>query len=92
MHGATFSVSLYMCWPYCVNKSLIPWCLSYSAALILFLSLLRPNFLIPEGRDFMEISYLELGIPKSLLPCVLSGCGSMYLFSYAAGRDFSDVG
>lgn len=58
-------------------------------------TLLRPRpqgSLGPERRDLMETFYLELSIPRSLALCILSGCGSLYLFPSAARGSFSNDG
>lgn len=35
---------------------------------------------------------LEMIIPRSLTLCIISGCGSLYLFSFVVERSFSDDG
>jgi hypothetical protein len=44
------------------------------------------GFLNPEGRDLMKTFYLGQSVPRSFSLCVMSGCGSLYLFPSAAGR------
>ena len=33
----------------------------------------------------METFHLGLSVPRSLILCIMSGCGSLYLFQTAAG-------
>jgi hypothetical protein len=39
----------------------------------------------------METSHLVLNVPRSLTLCIMTGCGSLYLFTSAVGRSFSYV-
>jgi hypothetical protein len=40
----------------------------------------------------MQMSYLELRVPRSGTLCILSGCESLHLFPSAAGGSFADAG
>ena len=81
-----------MCQPCWVQTALILWCPSHPVALILLLPLLPQSSLSPKGEDLMEISLLRLSDPKSFTFCILSSCGSLYLFPYSAGENVSDDG
>lgn len=39
-------------------------------------------------KDLVEGDLLEISVPKSLSLCMLSGCGSLYLFPFAVGGSF----
>ena len=41
-------------------------------------------------RDLMETSHLGLSVLRYLTLCIMSGCGSLYLFPSAAGGSFSE--
>ena len=49
-------------------------------------------FLKITNEVLKEKGHLGLSIPRSLTLCILSGCGSLYLFPSAAGGSFSDDG
>jgi hypothetical protein len=40
----------------------------------------------------METSHLGQSVPRFLTLCIISGCGSLYLFPSAARGHFSEVG
>ena len=47
------------------------------------------------GEEFdgdIPFRVMHVCVPRSLTLCVMSGCGSKYLFPSAAGRTFSDTG
>ena len=52
------------------------------------LSPLSQSTLTPNRRDLMETALLELNIPSSFTLIIMSGCGSLYLFSSSTGRSF----
>lgn len=60
-------------------------------ALVLFLLLFQGSK-NPDRKYLMEISYLWLFVPRSLILCIISGYESLYLFPSAAGESFSDDG
>lgn len=45
--------------------------------------------LSPKGKDLMEIPYLWLNVPCSLILSIISGYESLYLFPSAVGESFS---
>ena len=74
-----------------VWKALFPWCLPPHLALKIFLPPLPQSSLSPEGRDLMKTFHLELGVPRSLTPCRLSSCGSLYLFPFSDDQQDTDL-
>lgn len=46
----------------------------------------------PSPEDLMKMSHSSLSVPRSLPLCILSGCGSLYLFPSTAGESVSDSG
>ena len=53
------------------------------------LPLLLQDSLSSERRDLMEVFYLGPNVPRSLILCVISDCGSLYLLPSAAGGSLS---
>lgn len=62
-------------------RVLFPLCPPFPPPLTLVLPLLTQGSLSPGGRNLMETSHSGPNIPKSLILCVLSGCGFLYFFS-----------
>lgn len=52
-------------------------------ALILSVCSSRVSSLHPEGRDWIETSFLGLSVPGSPNLCLSSACGSLYLGVFA---------
>ncbi|KAL6086255.1 hypothetical protein STEG23_002987, partial [Scotinomys teguina] len=48
------------------------------------------GFMSFEERNLIEASNLGLNVPRSFTRCVMSSCGSLYLFPCAVGGRFSD--
>lgn len=43
-----------------------------------------------EGKVLVEISHVGFSVPTFLILCIISGCGSLILFSFAAVERFPD--
>lgn len=52
---------------------------SIPLALVLSLPPILQGSLTPARRELMDPSHIELSVPRSLILCVVSGCGSLYL-------------
>lgn len=53
---------------------------------------LPQRFLSFKGKDLIVTSHLSLSVLWSLALCIMSGCGSIYLFPYITERSFPDDG
>lgn len=62
------------------------------SAVALFLPPLLQGLLSLVMMDLMETSHVGLSVPRSLSLCIMFGYRYLNLFSYAAGRNFSDEG
>ena len=58
--------------------------------LAFFLPSLVHGYLVHEERDLMETSHLSLNMLRSLIHCIMTDCGFLYLFSSVAGGSVSD--
>lgn len=72
-------------------EALLPGFPSSLSALELSVSHLQDS-LSPKDRKLMEAFHLGMSVPRPLALCILSGCGSLCLFSSAEGGSFSDDG
>lgn len=75
-----------------ILRTLFSWCPSSPLPLSFFPPPLPQGSLSPEGRDWMEISYLGPSLQRCVILCIMSGCGCLYLFPLAAEGKFSDDG
>lgn len=78
---AIVSTRLKVLQPYCVQKDLFLWSLSFLLTLMVFPHSLLQDSLSFEGRDLKEMSHIRLSAPQSITLCTLS-CEFPYFFKY----------